>query len=247
MSKVSLLLLALIFVINANAAVTVTVNTDTRRYDTNPRISEVLQPYALQQPWYWPAATLYRTDSNKPEQLRQRVLQLLNTLGQQTSDLGLRETYASLGTELLSWQLAERVVLAIDYDAARVKPELNPRLDDGEYLLQLKLRPEQVYLTGGIAQSGAVPHKAGAPVKEYLASAKLLNGADSSQLAVVQTNGQVQIAGVSYWNLEQIEAMPGAQLLVLFAPPLLDRLTADSNITQLNTLLQQLAVYRILP
>jgi hypothetical protein len=58
----------------------------------------------------------------------------------------------------------------------------------------------------------------------------------------VQPDGRVIKAGISYFNRSNTEAMPGAQLLVLFTEPMLDQ-----RFSTLNTLLQQLAVHRILP
>jgi hypothetical protein len=243
MSKLaSLLAVGLLLAVPAQASVTVTVNTEQRQFDTNPRLSEVLQPYALQQPWYWPAATLYRTDSTKPELLRQQLLQLLDAMAQQATQQELQQALASLRAQLLSWQLAERIVLPLDYDAVRVRAELNPRLDSGHYLIQLKPRPQAVHVSGAVQQARSVVHRGVTPVADYLTDIGVLAAADSSKVVVVQADGRVISAGIAYWNRHLVEAMPGAQILLLFAEPI-----TDNRFAQLNSMLQQLALHRILP
>lgn len=226
----------------AQAAVTVDVNGDRRQYSENPRLVEVLQPYALQQQWYWPAATLFRTDTQHAEQLRRQLLRLATELAQQSDDAPLRDSLALLQAQVNKWQLADRVNIALDYDAATVKPTLNRRFDSGSYRLQLTRRPVSVHVSGAVKRAFSAPHIGAGPVAAYVVNVQMLSGADQSQLAVVQPDGRIVKAGISYWNDSHVEAMPGAQLLVLFAEPLL-----DNRFATLNALLQQLAVHRILP
>lgn len=226
----------------AKAAVTVDANGERRQYNENPRLVEVLQPYALQQQWYWPAASLFRTDTSKAEKLRRELLALATEISQQTDDASLSESLALLQAQVNSWQLADRVTIVIDYDAATAKPALNPRFDSGRYVLQLSRRPVMVHIGGAVKRSITTTHLSASPVSAYAVNTVMTTGADRSQLAVVQPDGRIVKAGISYWNENHVEAMPGAQLLVLFAEPLLDKRFAT-----LNTLLQQLAVHRILP
>lgn len=226
----------------SQAAVSIDVNGEQRDYPHNPRLAEVLQPYALTQPWYWPAAALYQTDSQRAETLRQQLLQLATEIAQQSDDALLRDSLALLQAQVNQWQLADRVNLALDYDAATIQPALNPRFDNGSYRIVLKRRPVVVYIAGAVKRSFSVPHISAGAVARYVSDGPMIYGADRDRLMVIQPDGRVIAAGIGHWNHEHIEAMPGAQLLVLFAEPLL-----DGRFARLNALLQQLAAHRILP
>lgn len=226
----------------SQAAVSLDINGERSDYPHNPRLAEVLQPYALQQQWYWPAAALYQTDSQRAEALRRQLLQLATEIAQQSDDAPLRDSLALLQAQVNQWQLADRVKLTLDYDAATIQPALNPRFDNGSYRIVLKRRPVVVHIAGAVKRSLSVPHISAGAVARYVADSPMLYGADHSRLVVIQPDGRIVAAGISHWNHEHIEAMPGAQLLVLFAEPLL-----DARFAKLNALLQQLAVHRILP
>ena len=144
--------------------------------------------------------------------------------------------------QVTQWQLAERIVVPIDYDAATVQMALNPRLDSGSYRLLLKRRPVDVHLIGAVKREFSVPHNGARHVAVYIQSEQFSPSADHSRVVIVQPDGQLSVAGIDSWNSQHIEAMPGAQLLVLFSEPMLDKRFAT-----LNHLLQQLAVHRILP
>lgn len=226
----------------SQANVTVEVNGEQRNYTQPPRLTEVLQPYALQQQWYWPAAALYRLNSQRAENIRRELVALADEIGQQTHDKALRESLALLQAQVTQWQLAERIVVPIDYDAATVQMALNPRLDSGSYRLLLKRRPVDVHLIGAVKREFSVPHNGARHVAVYIQSEQFSPCADHSRVVIVQPDGQLIVAGIDSWNSQHIEAMPGAQLLVLFSEPMLDKRFAT-----LNHLLQQLAVHRILP
>ena len=72
MSKAMIAAVALLLCCGVSQAeVNVDINGQRYSYTDNPRLADVLQPYALQQNWYWPAAALYRTDTQRAEKLRQ--------------------------------------------------------------------------------------------------------------------------------------------------------------------------------
>ncbi|WP_215398014.1 capsule biosynthesis GfcC family protein [Rheinheimera oceanensis] len=224
-------------------AVTVDINGSQYQFDTNPRLSEVLAPVALQSNWYWPAAALYRLDSDEPEQLRQQVLQQIAQLKQyNAADSDLVTTLQSLERQVAAWRLAKRIAKPIDYDFARVRPDLNPRFDNGAYLLQLKQRPGNVYLFGALNSEMTVTHRGAAPAADYMLSARPTGTADVTELMLVQPDGKVQAAGAAYWNHAHIEAMPGAQMFV----PLRSQLFS-SQLDILNKRLLELASHRVLP
>lgn len=227
----------------AYGTVTVDVNGSRYQFDTNPRLNDVLAPVALQSNWYWPAATLYQLDSDEPEQLRQQLLQQIAQLKQDNAaNNELVTTLQSLERQLAGWRLAKRVLVPIDYDFARVRPEFNPRFDSGTYLLQLKLRPANVYLFGALSLEAAVTHRSAAPAADYVVSAQTTAVADLTELMLLQPDGKMQTVGAAYWNHAHIEAMPGAQVFI----PLQSQLF-NSQFELLNQRLLELASHRVLP
>lgn len=223
--------------------VTVEINGSHYQFDTNPRLNEVLAPVALQSNWYWPAAALYRLDSSEPEQLRQQVLQQIAQLKQHNAaDSDLVTTLQSLERQVAAWRLAKRIAKPIDYDFARVRPDLNPRFDNGVYLLQLKQRPGNVYLFGALNSEMTVTHRGAAPAADYMLSAQPTALANLAELVLLQPDGKVQTAGAAYWNHAHIEAMPGAQVFI----PLQSQLFS-SQLDILNQRLLELASHRVLP
>lgn len=246
-SKVKLsmawLLSSLLIVSAADAAVSVIINDASYQFETNPRLSEVLAPVALQSAWYWPAATLYQLDSNKPEQLRQQLLRQIAELKlSYAADSELVDTLGSLELQLASWRLAQRILLSIDYDFARVRPEFNPRFDDGAYLLRLTQRPDKVHLFGAISTAVTLQYRDASAAAFYLASAQPTASANLAELVLLQPDGKVQTAGAAYWNKTRTEAMPGAQIFI----PLKSRLF-NSQLEILNQRLLELAIHRVLP
>lgn len=234
---------ALLITPAAHSAVTVDINSSHYQFNANPRLNEVLAPVALQGNWYWPAAALYQLDSDEPEQLRQQLLQQIAELKQHNSaDNNLVTTLQSLEQQLASWRLARRIVLPIDYDFSRARPEFNPRFDDGAYLLQLTQRPDSVYLFGALNSAMTVVHRGAAAAADYITSAQLTASANTAELVILQPDGKVQMAGVAYWNPTHIEAMPGAQLFI----PLKSELF-NSQLEILNQGLLELAIHRVLP
>ncbi|HEY0924893.1 capsule biosynthesis GfcC family protein [Rheinheimera pacifica] len=224
-------------------AVTVDINSNRYQFDSNPRLNEVLAPVALQSNWYWPAAALYQLDSDEPEQLRHQLLQQIVQLKQDNSaNNELVTTLQSLERQVAAWRLAKRILVPIDYDFARIRPEFNPRFDSGTYLLQLKRRPANVYLFGALSSEMTVTHRSAAPAADYVVSAQTTAVADLAELMLLQPDGKVQAVGAAYWNHAHIEAMPGAQVFI----PLQSQLF-NSQFELLNQRLLELASHRVLP
>lgn len=238
-----LICLGLYFAAAANAAVLVTINKQLYQYDTNPRLVEVLAPEALSNNWYWPAAALYRLDSVVPQQLRTELLALVEQLSfKYQHNTAMLQTLATVKRQVTTWDLAKRIMIKIDYDAARLRPEFNPRFDDGEYLLRLSARPPRVHAFGAVTNPGPITHQSTAAIAQYVSSIKPAEMAELTNIIVLQPDGTTHTVGVVYWNQTHIEAMPGAQLFLPLKASLF-----NPEIEQLNQLLLKLAVHRVLP
>ncbi|MGP9801353.1 capsule biosynthesis GfcC family protein [Rheinheimera sp. NSM] len=227
----------------SQAQVTVQINGADFQFAGNPRLSDVLAPAALQAKWYWPASALYKLNSNQPVMLQQQLLKNIIELRQQyAADSEVFTALVSVERQVEAWQLAERVAIPMDYDFARLRPGLNPRFDNGNYLLKLQLRPQVVHVFGAVQRAVAVTHQSSAAVSHYLPDIERSNLAADHEVIILQPDGSQLAVGVAYWNQQHVEVMPGAQLFIPFKAQLFSR-----EFARLNEQLEQLAMHRILP
>lgn len=225
------------------AQVAVQINGTDFQFTGNPRLSEVLAPVALQAKWYWPASALYKLDGNQPVMQQQQLLKNINELKQQyATDSDVFAALVSVERQVAAWQLAERVIMPMDYDFARLRQNLNPRFDNGNYLLKLLPRPQVVHVFGAVQRAVAVTHQSSAAVSHYLPDIERSTLAADHEVIILQPDGSRLAAGIAYWNQQHIEVMPGAQLFIPFKAQLFGR-----EFARLNEQLEQLAMHRILP
>ena len=218
--------------------VQVQLNDHIRRYAYTPKLSEVLAPIALQRDWYWPASALYKMPDEAAELERNRVLAQLNTL-QADADANLAQAINRVSYFISSWPLASRVQVLLDYDAVRIKPELNLGFDDGSYLLKLSTRPQTVEFWGAVKQVLSMPHSAVKTVTDYLPALNLSAEADTSYVLIIQPDGAVNRVGVANWNERHAELMPGSSVFIPFASALFQ------DLTPLNEDIARLARHRV--
>ncbi|MCC5824638.1 capsule biosynthesis GfcC family protein [Alkalimonas sp.] len=213
-------------------------------YAEPPRLSQLLTLVPQPEQLYWPAAALYRQSS----QIQQQQQELLTRLQRLEQHWQLRNhtqnvlVLQSLRQQVNNWQLAERQVVSIDYDLARIHKAANPRLDPGHYILRLAPRPDEVLFVGAIAEERALPHQNAASVHAYLSGLPALQQADPSWLYVVQANGHIAQVGRGYWNRQHQELQPGSQVFLPLHPRILPK-----EFRSLNQELVQLVAHRILP
>ncbi|MAD74868.1 MAG: hypothetical protein CML20_08790 [Rheinheimera sp.] len=244
----------LIPVFAQSPAVIVDINNSAYNFEVEPRLSEVLAKKGLEQNWYWPASKLYRLDntklnstrlnssllaSNSPEHLRSTVLQQLETLAASAKP-ELQTELNALKFQVANWQLAQRILIPIDYDLARAQAPFNPKFDTGVYKLQLMVRPETVQFWGAIEKDVVVPHNGATSISEYLTAIERTAYADASVVYVIQPDGTVIKVGVANWNRQHIEAMPGALVFVPFESEWF-----SSELEQLNQNLLALVLHRV--
>ncbi|KKO46952.1 hypothetical protein WG68_03180 [Arsukibacterium ikkense] len=224
----------------AATQVTVQLNDQTYQFGQLPRLAEVLQPVALQQDWYWPASALFRDDSERPELLRQQLLQRLTVLkGKWQQDSAYVDTIEQLRFQIKHWQLAERIVLNIDYDVARLNAAFTPQFAIGSYRLYLTARPQHITVFG-LAKAERISHYGNASAEVFAKQVRRFAGASEDWIFIVQPDGKVIKAGVANWNQQHVELMPGAQLFVPF-----DSSLFGGEFAAINQLLVELAIHRV--
>jgi len=225
----------------AEPEVSVQINDRTYLYQQLPRLTEILQPVAFTEDWYWPASQLYRLDTTKAEQLRERIIQRLAALkGKWQQDSHYQNTIEQLTFQLQQWQLAERIAIAIDYDLARLKAAANPQFEPGQYLLSLTARPPHITVFG-LARAERITHYGNASVGVYARQLRRLAGSSNDWLFILQPDGAVIKAGIASWNQQHLELMPGAQLFVPF-----DTRFFGDEFVEINQAVIELARHRVL-
>ena len=222
-----------------NAAVAVQVNQQHFDFATPPTLVDVLKPVALTTRWYWPAAKLYRLSVPTLEIQRSDVLQLLEQI-KADATAAQQSQLSALQYQIKQWRLAQRVVMPIDYDRARIEASFNPRFEPGQYLLQLVKRPQTVKFWGALDNSLTLNHRGVTAIADYVAALSYSELADRSEVFIIQPDGTVLKSGVAAWNRQHIEAMPGAQVFIPFS------FGGFSPATQrLNDSLLALALHRV--
>jgi hypothetical protein len=222
-----------------NAKVEIEVNNNFFQYETPPTLAEALEPVALTSRWYWPVAKLYRLSAPAPEALRIELLQLVEQI-KLDAPASVVSQLNALQYQVKQWRLAERVLIPIDCDRARLEVSFNPRFESGQYVLQLVNRPQTVQFWGALKNSLTLNHRGGTAIADYVSALSLSDLADPSLVYVIQPDGRILKSGVASWNRQHIEAMPGAQVFVPFA---LSWFRADMQ--RLNSSLLALALHRV--
>jgi hypothetical protein len=221
MNKLVLMCLLLLGTLTLNivtASVTVTVKQQEYVFTHEPLLVEVLAPIAAQKNWYWPSAALYQEGGNQLEEMRQSLLNNLSALTKryQTEKPKIGQSIKQLEATIASWRLARRFPIKINYDLARIVAAENPRLPEGNYILDHSTRMDTVQLFGEVIKTSNVPHLAHADASEYITRQTLTNLANKDYVMLIQADGREITIPVAYWNKNHQEVMPGSQLFVPF-------------------------------
>lgn len=207
-----------------------------------PRLAEVVVAANQQRGLYWPAARLFNRSADKLtelEQERQQLLQRLSALQQhynKHNEPELAAATAQLQQQIGQWQLAGQLLLPLDPDRVRAKPELNPMLVAGHYLLQVGVRPTRLTVTG-LARDKSLPLLHATDAADYGRLLTRLAGASSSFLYILPAARAAILANTGIWNHQPQQVAPGAVLFVPFEQRLLPTAFNDIN-GQIVALLQ---------
>ena len=208
--RCSIFLYLLLTVFCAQAKVSVQINQEIFNFPENPRLVEVLFPALAGKQWYWPASALYRLNSSRAENQRNQIIKKLESIQLSlNSENSIQVTY--LIEQIKQWSLADRIDIPIDYDAAQLDSNSNPRFENGEYRLELKLRPTTANIFGLNKQTVIIDLSnsscAHSSIQQLVA--ELVN---KDFAYIIQPNGVTKKIGIAYWNKGCTELMPGSQI-----------------------------------
>ncbi|WP_293747856.1 capsule biosynthesis GfcC family protein [uncultured Paraglaciecola sp.] len=224
------------------AAVTVTVDQEQYEFTNEPRLVEVLAPFANTQSWYWPSAALFQVDNNELEKTRQLLINNLSVVIKryQAENPNLVASLEQLKKTITNWRLAQRLPIKIDYELARISAVANPLLPQGKYFLELTERKNTVQLFGAINKTRLTPHLGHTDVSHYITDQIRTDLANQDYAILIQADGRKMEATVAYWNKAHQEVMPGSQLFVPFKQSLF-----QPEFTTINQQIITLALNRL--
>jgi hypothetical protein len=228
--------------VTSMAAVTVTVDQEQYEFTNEPRLVEVLAPFANKQSWYWPSATLFQVDNNELEKTRQLLISNLSAVIKryQAENPNLVPALKQLKKTITDWRLARRLPIKIDYELARISAAANPLLPQGKYFLELTERNNTVQLFGAINKTSLTPHLGHTDVSHYITDQIRTDLANQDYAILIQADGRKMEATVAYWNKTHQEVMPGSQLFVPFKQSLF-----QPEFTTINQQIITLALNRL--
>ncbi|MCC2606403.1 capsule biosynthesis GfcC D2 domain-containing protein [Planctobacterium marinum] len=239
--RVILASLCVLSLFQVNAEVRIDYLSNQLVYDSNPRIETVLKGVVKNRDIFWPAAVLYNRSAVQELGLKQQCLQMINDLKSETGVKTAKyQALNSLLSQIDGWNLAHRVPLLIDYDFARVREELNPRVDDGDYLLHLPARSNQVQVFGAVPAVLTLNHIGAAPVQSYLEKFERLDYADNEFVYVIKLDGTYERVSTGVHSMQRVEVPPGGSIYI----PLRE-LPFSSENTILNEMVAELAGSRL--
>lgn len=212
-------------------------------YENNPRLSAVLSRLVLSKEFYWHSASLYRLNSQSMDSELKRLNDLLAKVKAETG-VKTEKMVALLAIEhqIAQWRLAERLPLIVDYDLIRIREELNPRLESGDYYLHLPFREYEVSIVGAVAEVGRVAHIAAQSVDKYLEKKNIsfLSYADTNVVYIIHPTGRVKRIPLGLHNSSHNEVPPGGTIYI----PLKELPFSKVN-SELNELVAKLAGSRL--
>lgn len=209
------------------------------KFNANPRLSSVLGRVMVSTDFYWHGSSLYRLNSSESKAARQMLLKELDSVLSKTGSKTSK--YAALlkiKEQVSNWQVADKLSVELDYDLIRIREELDPRLDDGEYLLHLPFRAYDINVVGAVETTGKFPHIAATSVKAYFdnKNIKRLDYADYEFAYVIHPDGSYKKVSLSAYNQEHVEVAPGG---TIYVP--IKELPFDSTNEELNERVAKLA------
>jgi hypothetical protein len=232
---------ALLIMHKAIACVDIDINGTTFSYEAPQRLSTLLAPVAHSDNWYWQSSSLFEPNNTDILSKKRDVLAQLKLLQEKTDDNDLASDLAYVYEQISQWQVARRIHLDIDYDAARLNIQKNPEFACGQYSLYLQSRPAKVHFIG-LAERTSLPTKPMSIAKDYIFESRVKSSADPDFVYVISPTGELEKRGVAYWNTDHHQIIPGSQIYV----PFFENRFIDT-MKELNLAIVELAVNRVFP
>lgn len=182
------------------------------------------------QAWFLGAALLRNKAIEPQQRLKAGVL----------FELGANRVYAQAEENTALGELVDRLYSSVQAMpvTGRVVAELDPLqqlliannslLESGDRLIYPR-RPDQVRVTGAVAEDCVLPHDAAWQLTDYLKQCPAHKIAERSIAYVIQPNGSWNTYGIAYWNHQPAEVSVGAIIYLPLRTSGLAPATTDLN------------------
>ncbi len=174
----------------------------------------------------WLGSSLF--DISNENKQKQHVLRTLIEY-QKAAKPSINSYWQALRNQLRNTQFGTRVFIPIDPDITRLSTSHNPLLQ-GKWRLILANKPAPIQIFGAVQTQGKVSWHNRFSAKSYLQRARLIDEY-TSNVTVIQPDGQVENHPIAYWNDNFQEVAPGA--IIYVAMPEADTLPFEQNANQL--------------
>nr|VVV02845.1 hypothetical protein AW0309160_00170 [Aliivibrio wodanis] len=228
---------------NSNGlSVTLTQENLLLTFEQSARLEAVLQQTQLHtQIGRYSVGSILSSDDHQGDinKVKQATLEQLNQFSLSSPLFSKQETPYKKEADTLSHQLnsfsfVSRLFIPLDYDLIRIKKESNPKLT-GNYSLFIAQRPKTITVLGAIDSSLPVTldYQQRAKVEDYLTQINTTSNANTSQIYVIQPDGEVKIATNNYWQHNTTSIAPGATVFIGFADLPTQLSTLNDDIVEL--------------
>ena len=160
------------------------------------------------------AALLRRSAMAEQVRLKAGLVYDLQQLSQQ-ANAAVAEQAGQMLASIEPLPVTGRITgLQLEPRLLRLRPELNLPAESGDQVIY-PTRPQQIRVTGAVAQECVLPQVADQDAKTYLLACPTTAAADSETVFVIQPDGKVQELGVALWNRSPAQSLaPGAVIYV---------------------------------
>jgi len=153
------------------------------------------------------------------ERLKQQVFSELDNLATVEA--------VELKSQLEKLTYVAREFISLDQDVVRIKRKQNPMLE-GHYHLRVSQMPSTIQVVGLIPRPQSLVLQTGDSVERYLEPLECFNAGDMDRPYIIQPDGEVMHANLSYWHGRHYYTAPGALIYIGFkANPELNNQVAE--------------------
>jgi len=226
-----------------NAQVIVEFRNNTYRYNDKPFLSDVVARLVYDNRIYWHNAVLYDLDDQQVQVKKRTVIKNIESILKRTGKKTAKwAALKKVENDIQSWNLAYKLPHDLDFDLLRVRPELDRRMDDGQYFLSLPFRSFTIQVFGAVEKNLVLAHQSKVSVENYLKDGgiALLEYADTEYVYVIHRNGDYTKVSLGLHSSNHVEVPPDGSIYV----PLRE-IPFDSTNEDLNLQVVQLAGNRL--
>lgn len=224
--------------------VNVNVNDRVYSFEQPIRLSVLLSVVANQGDWHWPASAVYKLgipqELGSEAEIKAKLVDFSKRLSARNPSS--TRTIQRIINDIMQWQIADRLDIALDYDRTRLLKHKNPLLTPGNYLFRLREHPKTITTIGTLQNTGTLTYRPNMKAADVVDDAGQTNITNPDFVYVIAPNGEIEKRGIAYWNIDLTPIAPGSLVVALVRESIL-----GDDERQFNEFLVELARNRVLP